>query len=287
MAGDLTVLFAFGALICWGVGDFFIQRCARKIGDLESLAYIGLIGVLGLLPFVAPEFHLLFSWRAAGSLVVLGIVTFIAAILDFEALKKGKLAIVDLTFEFELPVTIALGVLFFGDSLSVFQIFFIGMVFAGMILIAAKEFRHWKTKLEKGVLLAFAAAFFMGLVNYLTASSSRSISPLIAIWGAWLVLTVMAFVMIGSREGFRTFVKNGVRFRWIVLLMGIIDTAAWILYSHALFSNPLSITTSITESYPAIALLLGVYVNKEKISWHQYAGAGIALAASFLLSFTV
>ena len=41
------------------------------------------------------------------------------------------------------------------------------------------------------------------------------------------------------------------------------------------------------KSYPAVALLIGVIVNREKIALHQFAGAGIALAACVLLGFSI
>ncbi len=61
MGFELAVLFAFGAMLCWGIGDFLIQRTVRKIGDVETLAFIGLIGSIVLLPFVLPQISMIFS----------------------------------------------------------------------------------------------------------------------------------------------------------------------------------------------------------------------------------
>jgi hypothetical protein len=33
----IGVGFAFIAMLCWGVGDFLIQKSARKLGDWETL----------------------------------------------------------------------------------------------------------------------------------------------------------------------------------------------------------------------------------------------------------
>ena len=41
---SLGIGLAFVAMLCWGFGDFLIQRATRKIGDFEILAVI-----LGLL----------------------------------------------------------------------------------------------------------------------------------------------------------------------------------------------------------------------------------------------
>jgi len=82
-------------------------------------------------------------------------------------------------------------------------------------------------------------------------------------------------------------VNNAKKFKWLVIGMGIIDTAAWIFYSFAVFNENVGIITAITESYPAVAMFLGVWINKEKINWHQYLGAGLAIVASVALALLV
>ena len=53
------ILLAFGAMISWGIGDFLIQKSTRKIGDIESLAWIGIIGSIILLPLALKDLHLI------------------------------------------------------------------------------------------------------------------------------------------------------------------------------------------------------------------------------------
>lgn len=287
MGLEVSLLFAFAAMFCWGIGDFLIQKSTRKIGDLESLAFIGVIGTLFLLPFLINDFYLLFSLPNLILLGVLGIITFIAALFDFEALKEGKLSIIDVIIELELPVTIFLGFVFFKDTLSFFQIMIISFIFLGIILIATKSFSHWRIRWEKGLLMALVAAVGMGIINFLTAASSKTISPLMAVWFPWLIFSVLCLFFIWKREGFSKFIKNGKKFKWLVLFMGIFDTLAWIFYAFAVFNEEISIITAITESYPAIALFLGVLINREKIRWYQWSGAFLALLASFVLAFSL
>ncbi|MDD5192468.1 MAG: DMT family transporter [Candidatus Nanoarchaeia archaeon] len=284
---EVSVLFAFVAMFCWAFGDFFIQKCTRKIGDIESLAYIGVIGAIILLPLIVKDFHLLTSLPNLLLLLFLGVVTFISALFDFEALKKGKLSVVDIIIELELPVTIVLGFIFFRETLSVLQITAICFVLFGLFLMATKSFSHWRTKIERGAIIALIAAVTMGFVNFLTASSSRQISPLMAIWVPWLIFTIMCLVYICKKEGTLRFLKNGMKFKGIVLAMGIFDTLAWLFYAFATLNNEIAIVTAITECYPAITILLGVYINKEKIGWHQYLGGAVALIASISLAFFI
>ena len=56
---EIAVIFAFLAMLFWGIEDFLAQKSARKIGDFESLAVIMIIGAVIFTPFVIKDFNLL------------------------------------------------------------------------------------------------------------------------------------------------------------------------------------------------------------------------------------
>ncbi len=287
---DLSVKFwtlaaAFLAMLFWAVADFLIQKSTRKIGDLESLALIGIVGSIGLIPLMIKDAHLLFSFSNLLLLLILGIVTFASAIVDFEALKIAKLSTADIIMELELPITILLGYLFLKEGLSGGQLLIVSLIFFGTLLVATESLSHWRIKWEKGVTMAVCAALSMGLANFLTSASSRNISPIMAVWGPWFVFTIFCIVLIIKREGWSPLVQHAKKYKWLVFGMGLVDTAAWVCYSFAVVRQNVGIVTAITESYPAVAIFLAVWINKEKVNWHQYLGAGMALAASAMLAF--
>jgi drug/metabolite transporter (DMT)-like permease len=281
-----TILFALGAMLCWGIGDFLIQCTARKIGDIEALAWIGIIGSVVLLPFVIPQLHLLSNTSGLLLLLLLGVVTFIAAIFDLEALKIGKISVVDMVITLELPMTIVLGVLFMHDTISLWQFIIILFAFWGVSLISVEP-KQWRFKLEKGVWLALAAAFVMAFVNFLTAHNAQTVSPLLAIWVPWVVFTIICLAVMARREEFHSFSAHVKQYTVLIVCMGIFDTAAWLSYAYATRAGELSIVTAITESYPAVAVLLGVWINRERIHSYQWLGVAIALIASVLLALTL
>ncbi len=288
---EFFLLAAFGAMICWGIGDFLIQKSVRKIGDLESLAFIGLIGAIGLLPFIIPHLYLMASLENLLILLLLGVVTFIGAIFDFEALRQGKLSVVEVVIELELPITIVLAFLLFGEGVSLFQLILIVPIFFGIILMAI-ESKHLKQlnilkRLEKGVILAACAAVGMGAINVLTGFSAREVSPLMAIWVPWLVITVVCFVILWQKGAVKSTFKQASKVKWLVIGTGIADTFAWLFYAYSVSSYNLGIITAITESYPAIAIFLAVMINHERIQRHQWAGAIITIMASIALASTL
>ena len=227
--------------------------------------------------------HLRFSAVNFPLLLWLGILTFFVALIAFEALKRGKLSVVEVVWEIELPVSVFLGIVFLRESLSLLQALLIAIIFIGIILVAVKSPRFFfqASFLEKGFFLALAAAVGMGFMNFMTAVGAKEVSPLLAIWFPWVIFTVMSFSVIGARGGFRKFFGHARKFPRLIIPMGVFDTLGWFLFAVALSKRELSIVTAITESYPAIGLALGRWFNKEKIVAHQYAGAALALAASF------
>jgi len=283
----LSIIFAFGAMIFWGVGDFFIQRTTRAIGNIEALAWIGIIGSIGITPFILEELPSAFTTSNLIFLATLGLIVFLATIFNFEALKKGKLSVIDVVLTLELPITIILSVLFFSEIVSMLQAIMILFTLTGIIIISTKEFSIKKHILEKGVYIALIAALLTGAVNFMTATGAKMISPLLAIWFPWIIMTILCVIIISYRKGFNTFSINFKKHKRIIIYTGIFDTTAWLFYAYAVQDHAISIITAIAGGYPAIALLMGLWFNKETINWHQYLGATMALTASFVLATTL
>ena len=182
-------------MLCWGFGDFVIQKATRKIGDMEALAWIGLLGTIGLLPFVWHDLSLVTSRSNFLVLFALGVITFIIGIVNFEALKRGKISVVEVILEAELPVAILLGLFFLNESLSGAQALLTILVFGGIILIAAEPGAIKKEHFfEKGAFLALVAAAGYGIIDFLTAVGAKTISSLLTIWFAWATFTLICFI---------------------------------------------------------------------------------------------
>src|ERR1700722_16118091 len=91
------------AIVGWGVGDFLIQRSARKLGDWEALFFITLFATIVLFPFVYPALSALsgYEWLV---LSCTSVVILVAALFNFEALRIGKISIVEPIYAMEVPI---------------------------------------------------------------------------------------------------------------------------------------------------------------------------------------
>jgi len=289
VAFEIALLAAFGAMLCWGIGDFLIQRAVWKVGDVEALAFIGVVGTIMLLPFAFTQLPLMFSGSNLTMLIAIGLLTFIVAITDFEALKKGKLSVIEIILELELPVTAVLAIYMLNEAVTISQLAAMSLVFAGIVLIAAKSLslKNGLAGIEKGVLIGVAGAIGMGLLNFMTGFGAKTISPLLIIWAPWLFFTIFSLCYIWYTKTLHTFAANALKHKKLLIGMGIFDTLAWLFYAFATAAHNISIVTAITESYPAIAIMLGLTLNKEKILPHQFAGAALALGGSVVLAIMI
>lgn len=284
----LGILFAIGALLCWAFGDFYIQRTSRKIGIWKSLFFIALIGTLALSPFIADELSAAFNNpRQLIIMTLAGVVMFFAALFDFEALKQGKFAIIEPILGIELPLTVALSVVFLQEQLSVQQVILIGIVFIGLILavtINTKHLQYHKRILEKGVILAGLGAIGMGLTNFLAGVASQEVSPLMAYWFISLEILILCLVYLISTKQISTLIQDYKKHTALILRESILDNLAWILYMYAVIYIPIAIATTISESYIALGVLLGLVVNKEKLRKHQVVGVVLTVLGVILLA---
>lgn len=287
MSHSIGILFAFIALISWGFGDFFIQKTTRALGSSKALFFIGATGSIGLLPFV--KNNLPFLGKADLLLLgILGIVVLFTTVFDFEALRQGKIAVVEPIIGLELPLTVGLSITLAQESLTAMQAVLICVVFAGVMFAITRHhsrLHYHKRIFEKGAIFAGIGAVGMALSNFLVGVSSQGISPLVTIWFAHSVLAAVcgAYLLFAGRFGsLLADVRNHSR---IIMGQSVLDNTAWVAFAVSTTYIPIAIATTISESYIALAVLLGLFVNHERLKAHQVAGVALATVGVIALSY--
>jgi len=279
----LGILFAIGALVFWGFGDFLIQKTTRKLGDWKTLFVISLFGLIILTPFVYKDLEMLngnFLLFIGASATLL-----IAAMLDFEALKKGKLAIVEPALALEVLVSIIFAFIIINEVLNFKQIVLVICIILGITLVSLKSF-HLKRRawIEKGAILGMIGAIFMGATNFLVGFTSRVTNPLIITWFYSLFLTVICLAYLIANKKFGKLVSDFKRHKKLILAVSSFDNAAWICFAFAMTLIPIAIAVALSESYIALATLLGLMLNNEKLLTHQKIGIVLTLVSVIVLA---
>ena len=283
------VLFAFVALFGWAFGDFFIQKTTRVMGWYKTMFLIGIAGFFGLLPFAVDELAR-YTFAEYLSLAALSVIILLYVWALFEALRRGKISIVESVVAIELPFTVSLSVLFGGESFTLNQGFLFLIICLGIVLAATKQLDHFKNRkhlLEKGVLLAFFGSFLSALTNFYIGTFSHSISPIVVIWFTQSALAALCGTYILWKGEFASLWKDIRNHPSASFAAATLDNAAWVGYAYATSFMPISLTVTISENYIALAALLGWFFGHERIRWHQVVGAGVAFIGVAILSTTL
>jgi drug/metabolite transporter (DMT)-like permease len=280
----MGILLAITALLSWGLGDFLIQRSARKFGDWMALFYITAFGSIVLFPFILKDLapalasHGILLWLIA-------IVTLFFALLDFEALRIGKISVIEPIYAFEIPIAALLASYFAHERLSAAQGILIFCIMVGIFLISTRSFGHLKRiHLEKGVWFAAFATIGMGTANFLFGVGSRVTNPLVVNWFADIFLTIVCLGYLFFSDGLRDVMVGFRSNQRLVLMVSFFDNLAWIAFSYAMLFIPIAVATGISEGYIAFAGGLGLIFNREKLLKHQWIGFFLAASAVIALA---
>ncbi len=281
----MGVLWAFIAMISWGVGDFLIQRSARKFGDGIALFLITAFAAVALLPFILYELPAIAAldyrfWLLMGTSLVM----LFAALFDFEALRLGKISVVEPVYALEVPLTAVLGSLFLSEWLTPVQGILIIALVVGIVLVSLRSLHLLRSfRLEKGVFFAFFSALGMGTANFLFGIGARQTSPLLINWftSAMIALTMAAYLT--HTHQWNTLRKDWQKHKQLIVGVSIVDGLAWVAYAFSTLTISIAIATAISESYIALAALLGLMWNREKLLAHQKTGLVLAVGAAVVL----
>lgn len=283
----MGILFAFIAFFGWGFGDFFIQKSTRKFGDWKTLFYITAFASIVLLPFVYKDIIPALSSKE-NSLILLAtsLIILFSAIVTFEAYKRGKLSVIDPIIAIELPIATALALFIINEKLALWQFTTIFILFIGIILVSTRKFHHLKNiHLEKGVWLALFGGCLMGAVDFLFSLSSRTTSPLMTNWFTSVFLAVISGLFLIYYKENQKMGQDINKNKKLILLLVFTDIAAWIGISYSVVYVPVGIAFGISEAYIALAAVLGLYINKEKLKPHQWIGLIVVVMAAIALAY--
>ncbi|MBI5134941.1 DMT family transporter [Candidatus Uhrbacteria bacterium] len=281
------IAFALLAMVSWGVGDFLIQQSSRRVGIVRALFWICAIGGGLLFPFVLGDIASITArgWVLIGTAAV---VMFFASLFDFEALKDGKIAIIEPVLAGELPLTIGLSVGLARESLTSAQQVAILVIVVGILLAVtthpSKAWHHRRRLFERGVIYAGLGAIGMGLTNFSVGIASQHAPVLASISLIWLIIAVLSMATLLIERNTHHLADDLRRHGPLLASMAVADTMAWIFYSFATSAMYISVANAMSESYVIIAAVLGVVVNHERLKRHQQVGAALAFVGVIWLA---
>ena len=141
-----------------------------------------------------------------------------------------------------------------------------------------------KVLLERGTILAFFGAVMMGAANFFMGWSARLSDPVMANFLSDVFIAVLTGLILIFTGRFRSTIRDIASNKSVLLQMSIADKAAWLAFAFAMSLAPIAIAVALSESYIIVAVLLGLFINREKLQFHQKIGLILAIASALTLA---
>lgn len=282
----IAIATGFGAMLGWGLADFFAKKTIDKIGDLATLFWAQLIGIfpLALLFFFQNNIHL--QNFDLIILIFFGIFSAISYDTLYKAFGKGEVSIISPIFASYAGVTVLLSAFFFGEQIPLLRWLALGVIFIGILITCINP---------KGILESFKkGAAIKGLPEVLLALFEFSLW--LVFWSrfvgdkSWLIIlfvrifATLTLFVIAKRKKISLEVKN--KNLWIYLfLIGIFDVFAFSLVSIGFSITPFtSVIAMLSGAFSLPTIILARIFLKEKLTKFQIAGAFIIISGVIFVS---
>ncbi len=279
------IILALVAMLFWAFGDFFIQKTSREYGVWTSIACVVFLGSVVLFPWAVTSIPEMFQVKQLVVLVGVAAVSTVAALASFKSFQASNMSVVEPVMAFELPLTVVWGVLLLHESLIDAQVVLIVIVFIGILFTSSKNIFKSKIILEKGVWLAGGAMVLMSVVNFTTGLASQNIGAVETIWFVHTFISIICIGYFSITRSWGSFFAHVKKYPKESFLVAFFDNGAWLAYSAAVILIPISLAITLSEGYIVLAMVLGVIINKEKLSKYQWFGAALAFIAVMVLAY--
>ena len=273
-----AALFALGASLSYGVGDFLGGLTSRRLHVLTVLALSQASGAAAVAVWVGIEREPFLGATAAGAAGAAGLCGAVGLAALYRGMAIGAMGVVAPISSFAAAIPVAYGIAR-GERPSLLQVAGVVVALAGLLVLSRPAGVRGPA-VAAGVGLALLAAVGFGLYFvFLSAAADESVpwTVLVArLTSLALALTVVAAARIPLRTE-RLLLAP-------VLAVGICDVSANVLFALASTRGLLSVVSVLTSLYPAVTAALAAALLAERLGRLQLAGAAAVLAGAALLS---
>lgn len=276
----MSILFGLLAAAFYGAADF-CGGFATKRSDMYAVTATsqasGLLLLLVLLPVLGGHFtQQALLYGAIGGICGAG-----GVLLLYHALSIGKMGVVSpITAVLAAAVPVVAGFAL-GDRLTMWQIAGIAIALVSVVLISLSTEPDGRFEFSTaGVREAIASGVLLGayLLFLSLAGEKAGAYPLLF---ARVASVVVLALCAGALRRPVIPARGSVA---IVLLTGVIDMSANVLYVLSVYAGYLSIAAVLTSLYPGSTVLLARIVLGERLAIVQKIGVALALAGVALIA---
>lgn len=280
----MAIVLALGAAAFYGSSDFMGAMAARRRSVL-AVAFgaqaAGLVVLALLIPLLGPTHVAGLDLGAGAAAGVFGAIGLVAV---YRCLARGPMSVVAPTTALSASAVPVLAGLVVGERPGVTALVGIAVAFGAVALITrerrADDGAPPPRALLGIVVPALGAGAILGLFFVLlgAATPGAGLWPLLA---ARLTSVPLLAVLMARR---RTPVIRDLALLGPILVSGVLDMAANVLFLLASHQGMLAVVAALTGLYPASTIVLAQARLGERLQPVQFAGLGVAAVAAVLVA---
>lgn len=294
---SFALILGLTAAAGWGVSDFVARFASRRVGAYRALLVMQLVGTLALTVFLISTGRLsagVRDWHPWALAVLAGILNTIGSLALYYSFEVGVLTVVAPISSSYPAITVALAFLS-GERIRALNAVGLVITIVGVMLTAtalgsaATEATsvHGVTPrmhLSRGVgwsltsMISFAIMFwFLGfhVLPVLPAASS-----------VWVIrLSTSSMLLLAAIPSHQNVDPPRGRVWWLLVLMGLMDTTAYVANNVGLRAGPVSVITVVASLYGAVTVLLSSIFLRERLERSQWLGVAFIFTGILLVSF--
>ena len=274
------ILLALAASLSWGVADFGAGVGALRlpvplvivVSQGAGLVFVGVVVAIAQphTPTLAQ-----FAWGAlAGTVGLFGLTAF------YRALSIGAMGIVGPLSATAALVPLADG-LARGERPSSLQLAGVALAVVGVVAASIEKRGHVEgRRIGAGVGYALLAALAFGcsLIALSKAAAGGALWAPLSMRAVGVPLMLVVVLLLRPPHA-------GLRLSlWLLVGVGIFDTAANVLFGLAVSRGLLSVVSVLASLYPVVLVAMARVLLHERIARHQLGGVAIALTGVALIS---
>lgn len=285
----VAIIAGLGSMLGWGTADFFAKKTIDVIGDIKTLFWAQLIGVIPLaVIFLARPAIPHFNSIDPLFLVLLGAISALSYLPFYTGLSKGEVSLLSPVFASYSVVLVLLSALFLHESISLDQMAAILIVFCGILLISSDptELRSFlknpSTHIKGLPEVLFAMLMYSFWLFFLDKflQGKNWIFPLLVI-RVVAVVTLIVYARVKTLE-----LKVTDRSLWKFLaVIGVFDVAAFAFVSYGFSqSTYTSVIAVLSATFSVPTIILAAVFLKERVRTYQAVAILLILTGIILVA---
>lgn len=285
----MWIMFAFGSAFFAGITSI-LAKIGIKNADSTVSTAIRTVMILifsWIMVFVTGSFDGINSidTKSLIFLILSGLATGASWMCYFKALQIGDINKVTPVDKSSTILTMLLGIIILGESVSVLKAVCMILIGVGTYLMIEKKETEGEASGKSYLIYAVLSAVFASLTSILGKIGVSEINSNLATAIRTIVVLIMAWLMVfvtGKKGEIKKIDKKSMIF---ILLSGITTGMSWLCYYRALQTGDAGIVVPIDKLSILITVLFSYIVFKEKLSKKSALGLVMITGGTLMLCF--